>query len=178
MTLSLSPERQAKLLAAVTYLSKQQRTTIRMTMRVLGLITSFIEALPWDRWHLRPLQLEILCQWNRNPDQLNKRCSLAPRARRSLKWWNTFEQETSMLTTDASLSGWVAHLNEVPVRGTWNAQEKCMSLTAVFTSTIKEVHDLSPFCTRREISWNGQKQISPTCQRYTYAGPSTWLPTG
>lgn len=34
------------------------------------------------------------------------------------------EPAWTLLTMDASRLGWGAHLNEIPVQGTWNAHEK------------------------------------------------------
>lgn len=134
MVLSLSLKRQEKLQAAIYLLSKQRWTTVRTAMKVLGLMTSTIEAIPCARWHLRPLQWEILSQWDRNLHLLNRRCLLSPRVQRSLKWWKSCTQGSSMtepkwilLTTDASLSGWGAHLDGVQAQGTWNTQQRLMS---------------------------------------------------
>lgn len=84
-------------------------------------------------WHLRPLQYEVLCQWNNSPLGLNHMCSLSLKTRRYLEWWRKLKDGGSMvqpcwtlLTTYASLSGWGAHLDGILVQGTWNVQERVM----------------------------------------------------
>lgn len=134
MTLSLSPERKLRISKTAGQLMVPRQVTIRVLMRMLGLMSAAVDAVPWALWHIRPLQAEVLSLWDRTPGGLETKCSLSSQARRSLKWWKQVKDGRSLiqpswilLTTDASLLGWGAHLEELQVQGSWSPQERLMS---------------------------------------------------
>ncbi|XP_018102911.1 uncharacterized protein LOC108708574 [Xenopus laevis] len=90
-------------------------------MRVLGLMVSSIEAVPFAQIHLRPLQSNILTGWKGAP--LSQILLLLPATRDSLLWWlnpnnvalgqSLEAPDWTVMSTDASLQGWGATWNNL-----------------------------------------------------------------
>ncbi|CAC5382111.1 unnamed protein product [Mytilus coruscus] len=89
----------------------------------------------WARLHMRPLQLYLLAWWRPALHSLNHLIPLYQPLQEHLFWWlnrrNFFkgvllEQESAQVTlvTDASQSGWGAHINNYQIAGVWPPQYK------------------------------------------------------
>ncbi|XP_060546629.1 uncharacterized protein LOC132711500 [Pantherophis guttatus] len=105
--------------------------------RLLGKMVSSFDIVPWSRLHSRRLQWFLLpFQRSLSVSSLRK-VSLPSKVLDSLKWWSSSaiangtlfrEPHRSVLTTDASLSGWGAHLDSHMVQGLWTEAEKDSSI--------------------------------------------------
>ncbi|VDI01509.1 Hypothetical predicted protein [Mytilus galloprovincialis] len=98
-------------------------------------MASCIDLVPWARLHMRPLQLYLLAWWRPALHSLNHLIPLYQPLQEHLFWWlnrrNFFkgvllEQESAQVTlvTDASQSGWGAHINNYQIAGVWSPQYK------------------------------------------------------
>ncbi|CAC5366043.1 unnamed protein product [Mytilus coruscus] len=110
-----------------------QTVEARVMLRLLGLMASCIDLVPWAQLHMRPLQLYLLAWWKPALHSLNHLIPLYQSLQEHLFWWlnrrNFFkgvllEQESAQVTlvTDASQSGWGAHINnyQIAARNTSN----------------------------------------------------------
>lgn len=107
-----------------------QTVEARVMLRLLGLMASCIDLVPWARLHMRPIQLYLLAWWTPAKQTLDYKIPLFSPLKQHLYWWmdreNFFkgvllEQESAQVTliTDASQSGWGAHLNSYQTAGHW-----------------------------------------------------------
>lgn len=124
--------------SAVSRLHGGSPLTIRFCMRVLGRMVSSFEAIPFAQFHTRLLQRCILARWDGSTRSLDKRIILPPAVRRDLTWWlvpsTTLQGRSflpltwSVVTTDASLSGWGAVFGSLTVQGRWSSEESCLQI--------------------------------------------------
>uniref|UniRef100_A0A803JZL7 Core-binding (CB) domain-containing protein n=1 Tax=Xenopus tropicalis TaxID=8364 RepID=A0A803JZL7_XENTR len=137
MKVFLPGEKVLSLRTAIKSLIQSRSVTIRQAMRVLGLMTSSLEAVPWARAHMRSLQEVILKNWDKNILSLDRFFHVNLQLKKDLRWWlsghnltqgKSFQTpEFLRLTTDASASGWGAHLGGQVVQGKWSYWEKSQS---------------------------------------------------
>ncbi|XP_018091064.1 uncharacterized protein LOC108701228 [Xenopus laevis] len=121
MKVYIPPEKVLRLKQSVQQIIARPHSSLRELMRVLGLMTATIDAVPWAKFHTRPHQADILLRWDRQLSSLEKKIFLGRETRHRLQWWLqdhnltqglSFQQMNWLiLTTDASQSGWGAHLN-------------------------------------------------------------------
>ena len=120
----------------------------RMWLRLLGMMASLIDLVPWCRMHMRPLQLHLLYHFHPSMDPISKEVPVTQLIRNLLRWWLDRDNLLSgvqfprpspslTLTTDASERGWGAHLRGQSVAGTWSPQQgqlhiNLLELLAVF----------------------------------------------
>ena len=114
-----SPQRVQVLQDTVLSLVSHHRAPARLWLRVLGLMASMVDVVPYCRLFMRPIQIHLLNHFSPSRDPLTKKVSVSPAAKQHLLWWTLphnvapgrFIRErrpTSMITTDASLTGWGA----------------------------------------------------------------------
>ena len=111
--------------------------TIRKVMSTLGLLTSAIPAVQWAPLHFRPLQMFLLETWDHKQESMDTQVIIPTRVKRTLWWWRTEENInqgrlwtlpiSKTLTTDASGTGWGAHLGSQITQGTWKEEERMRS---------------------------------------------------
>lgn len=90
------------------------RPTVHMAMKVLGLMVSAIEAVPFAQIQLRALQANILSTWKGGP--LSRTLILPQTTREALQWWLRTDNlatgqswvtpDWNVISSDASLKGW------------------------------------------------------------------------
>ena len=145
----LPDSKSSQIQEAVRLLRSPQTLSIRQCMRTLGLMVASLEAIPYAQFHTRPLQRLILSRWDKSPLGLDSRVRLPPRVRASLSWWlsppnlgsgrSFLPVVWTIVTTDASLSGWGGVLKDQTVQGVWSAEESrlpinILELRAIFLS--------------------------------------------
>ena len=143
MKLSLSDQRTTNLQRAVQGLLQTDHCSVRKAMRILGMMTSSLEAVPWARAHFRMQQNCILTQWDKSRDSLERNINISLPVKKDLLWWlhpQRFLQGRSLktqiqtvLTSDASGSAWGAHVEDHWVQEAWSQKELQMS------SNLKEL---------------------------------------
>eukprot|EP00079_Xenopus_tropicalis_P015415 XP_004913005.1 PREDICTED: uncharacterized protein LOC101734416 [Xenopus tropicalis] len=119
--------------------------TIKFCMKVLGVMVSTIEAVPFAQHHLRELQWNILASWKRK--SLLQEIRLSRQTRASLTWWlqaNNLslgkplgEPRWHILTTNASLFGCVATLEGQAAQGQWSPEEKILPINLLEIRAIR-----------------------------------------
>ncbi|XP_077149337.1 uncharacterized protein LOC143811475 [Ranitomeya variabilis] len=124
---------------------KNPYMTLRKAMSLLGSLSSCIPAVPWAQFHTRQLQFEVLSAQGR-VGHLESKLTLSRDVIESLSWWLDMGHlsggvpwiidPSRIITTDASPTGWGAHMEDDIVQDTWNQSESSCSsnwkeLTAV-----------------------------------------------
>ena len=115
-------------------------TTAYFFLSLLGLLSSATDAIPLGRLHLRPLQLYLLSHWAPASKDLK---ALIPVKHdlldHHLRWWLDrkctragmlldIPEAQTHLFTDASESGWGAHLDKHQVSGSWSTREATLHI--------------------------------------------------
>ena len=115
-------------------------TTAYFWLSLLGLLSSATDAIPLGRLHLRPLQLYLLAHWAPASKDLK---ALVPVKHdlldHHLRWWldrtctragmlMDIPEAQARLFTDASQSGWGAHLDTDQVSGSWSTREATLHI--------------------------------------------------
>ncbi|XP_063802384.1 uncharacterized protein LOC134970322 [Pseudophryne corroboree] len=117
-------------------------------MQVLGKMVSSFEAVPYARFHARPLQTQILNCWTRTEPRLELQLiRLSIKTRQSLHWWLHSHNlkkgapftiwSWMMVTTDASLSGWGAVFQTHHFQGRWSNQESKLQINILELRAIR-----------------------------------------
>ena len=115
-------------------------TTAYFFLSLLGLLSSATDAIPLGRLHLRPLQLYLLSHWAPTSKDLK---ALIPVKHdlldHHLRWWLDrkctragmlldIPEAQTHLFTDASESGWGAHLDKHQVSGSWSTRDATLHI--------------------------------------------------
>ena len=106
---------------------------------VLGHLASLEWLVPHGRLRMRSLQWHLKSQWSPESDPPSLPVALPEEARRDLSWWMVRDHllvgvrfgtpaPDLHLYSDASSSGWGAHLLDQNVSGVWSAQEKLLHI--------------------------------------------------
>lgn len=117
----------------IIVIMKQEKITARLFLRLLGLMASCIDIIPYARLHMRPLQLYLLCFWRPHRDSLWHLIPVKESFLLHLRWWrqrdNIFKgvplqgyPHSLTLWTDASMWGWGAHLGTYQFSEQWPVQ--------------------------------------------------------
>ncbi|XP_073441685.1 uncharacterized protein [Dendrobates tinctorius] len=124
----------------------QPHTTLRGAMSLLGTLTACIPAVRWAQFHTHQLQAEVLSAQKSLKGCLEGRLELSVKTKGSLRWWldranlltgTSWQKPVSdVIMTDASSSGWGAHLRGQVAQGPWghleqNASSNLRELRAV-----------------------------------------------
>ena len=106
---------------------------------VLGHLASLERLVPHGRLRMHSLQWHLKSQWSPESDPPSLPVALPEEARRDLSWWMVRDHllvgvrfgtpaPDLHLYSDASSSGWGAHLLDQNVSGVWSAQEKLLHI--------------------------------------------------
>ena len=106
---------------------------------ILGHLASLERLVPHGRLRMRSLQWHLKSQWSPKSDPPSLPVALPEEARRDLSWWMVRDHllvgvrfgtpaPDLHLYSDASSSGWGAHLLDQNVSGVWSAQEKLLHI--------------------------------------------------
>ena len=102
---------------------------------ILGHLASLERLVPHGRLRMRSLQWHLKTHWSPESDPPSLPMALPEEARRDLSWWMVRDHLLTgvrfgtpapdlHLYSDASCSGWGAHLLDQHVSGVWSDQEK------------------------------------------------------
>ena len=122
-------------------------------LRLLGLMASCIDTVPYGRLHMRPIQIYLLYFWRPHIDGLHFKIPVFPILATHLMWWqqerNIFRgvplqgyPHNKVLWKDASKWGWGAHLGTHQVAGQWpkeliNHHINWLEMRAVWNALIE-----------------------------------------
>jgi hypothetical protein len=138
MTLALPPEKITRLRQAtkkaIRELNSQRRLTVRLAAKTIGFIIASIPATVYGKAHYRPLEFAKVQQLADGHFRFDAPFVWPEACREDLEWWanpsNVFKasflpfQQTTVLTTDASLEGWGAIWGNDEVHGAWENDDR------------------------------------------------------
>ena len=112
-------------------ITREQTPAARHWMRLLGLIASLTAILPLCRLRMRIIQLHVLSKYRSHKHPLSRRIPVTNRVKKAVIWWTqpaniqpgrqfSPPSTSSILTTDASKTGWGAHWKNIHLSGTWS----------------------------------------------------------
>ncbi|XP_060542717.1 ligand-dependent nuclear receptor corepressor-like protein isoform X6 [Pantherophis guttatus] len=145
-TVCLSPVRQSNLRSLALKCLSAGTATVLVLSCLLGMMVSTFGITPWSRLHSRELQWLLLPFQRANLEVSSRRIRLPEPVLRSLHWWTSLalfrgssfrEPQRLQLTTDASLSGWGAHLLHQMAQGRWTSQEAHLSINLLELRDIR-----------------------------------------
>ena len=99
-------------------------------LKIIGTMVSTAPMVKWALWHMRPFQKGFLQQWN--TEEKDQYIHISSSMRYSLLWWlqrrnllnchSLVPVSWTIITTDASNSGWGAHCLTEMTQGRWSFQ--------------------------------------------------------
>ena len=124
-----------KFLTVAERFCSMQSPPAQLWQVILGHLASLERLVPHGRLRMRSLQWHLKSQWSPESDPPSLPVALLKEARRDLSWWMVRDHllvgvrfgtpaPDLHLYSDASSSGWGAHLLDQNVSGVWSAQEK------------------------------------------------------
>ena len=128
-----------KLLAVAERFCSMQSPPAQLWQVILGHLASLERLVPHGRLRMRSLQWHLKTQWSPESDPPSLPVALPEEARRDLSWWMVKDHLLTgvrfgapapdlHLYSDASSSGWGAHLLDQNVSGVWSDQEKLLHI--------------------------------------------------
>ena len=128
-----------KFLAVAERFCSMQSPPAQLWQVILGHLASLEQLVPHGRLRMRSLQWHLKSQWSPESDPPSLPVALPEEARRDLSWWMVRDHllvgvrfgtpaPDLHLYSDASSSGWGAHLLDQNVSGVWSAQEKLLHI--------------------------------------------------
>ena len=128
-----------KFLAVAERFCSMQSPPAQLWQVILGHLASLERLVPHGRLRMRSLQWHLKSQWSTESDPPSLPVALPEEARRDLSWWMVRDHllvgvrfgtpaPDLHLYSDASSSGWGAHLLDQNVSGVWSAQEKLLHI--------------------------------------------------
>ena len=128
-----------KFLSVVERFCSMQSPPAQLWQVILGHLASLERLVPHGRLRMRSLQWHLKTQWSPESDPSSLPVALPEEARRDLSWWMVKDHLLTgvqfgtpapdlHLYSDASSSGWGAHLLDQNVSGVWSDQEKLLHI--------------------------------------------------
>ena len=150
--------RQMKILETVRMVSQKSSVSARDFLSLLGQLNAAADFVMLGRLHLRPLQMSLHNQWQPQKLPLCHQIRMTTEILQHLKWWlqeDRYHQgiplkidpSSHTIFTDASLSGWGAHV--VPegllFHGLWTEEQSrlhinVLEMKAIFLSLSPAAH--------------------------------------
>ena len=135
-------DRIQSLVEAMQLLTACQTASAMQFLRVLGIMASCIELIPYARLRMRPIQIHLLHFWKPASKDLDFQVPITQHLKEHLHWWfqpaNTLKGRflhqwcaTKILTTDASKTGYGAHLEGQYCQGTWSKKESSLHINVL-----------------------------------------------
>ena len=128
-----------KFLTVAERFCSMQSPPAQLWQVILGHLASLERLVPHGRLRMRSLQWHLKTHWSPESDPPSLPVALPEEARRDLSWWMVKDHLLTgvrfgapapdlHLYSDASSSGWGAHLLDQSVSGVWSAQEKLLHI--------------------------------------------------
>ena len=128
-----------KFLTVVERFCSMQSPPAQLWQVILGHLASLERFVPHGRLRMCSLQWHLKTQWSPESDPPSLPVALPEEARRDLSWWMVKDHLLTgvrfgapvpdlHLYSDASSSGWGAHLLDQNVSGVWSDQEKLLHI--------------------------------------------------
>ena len=128
-----------KFLTVAERFCSMQSPPAQLWQVILGHLASLERLVPHGRLRMRSLQWHLRMHWSPESDPPSLPVALPEEGRRDLSWWMVRDHLLTgvrfgtpapdlHLYSDASSSGWGAHLLDQNVSGVWSAQEKLLHI--------------------------------------------------
>ena len=138
----------AKVVEAVTSFLSATEHSAQDWESLLGILGSQDRFIQWGRFHLRPIQLHFLSQWRPSTGSPMDLVSVPESLRPHLRWWLNTErllqgipleppEADVRIFTDASTSGWGAHLDGRTVQGVWSTEEAALHINILEMRAVR-----------------------------------------
>ena len=155
--------RQMKILETVRMFSQKTSVSARDFLSLLGQLNAAADLVMLGRLHLRPLQMFLRNQWKLQKLPYCHQISMTTEILQHLKWWlqeDRYHQGIPLridppshtIFTDASLSGWGAHVEPEGLlfHGEWTEDQSrlhinVLEMKAIFLSLSRAVHKVKNF---------------------------------
>lgn len=142
-----SAQRVQTLVDMSTEMLTLQSAPARQWLRLLGLMASMVDVIPFCRLYMRPIQIHLLNHFTPSKSPLSKRVPVVPSVREHLTWWTlqhnvasgrSFKDDraSTIITTDASLTGWGAVWETETLSGFWNQEESSQHINLLELSAV------------------------------------------
>ena len=142
-----SESRLSRLDAALSSFLEEDAPSALGYLRLLGHMVSVERMIPLARLRIRPLQYYLNENWSPELDvktQIPKSSELLP----SLQWWSdgvnlrpgvpiSLPQPDHLLHTDASKTGWGAHLGHLKEQGLWSSDESALHINVLELEALR-----------------------------------------
>jgi ribonuclease HI len=122
-------------------------STIQELAELIGYLNSCTPAVAYSPLYLRELEICKIKALKANNGDYSQQVKLSNKAILDLKWWCDLDHldpvairediYDSTIFTDASTTGWGAHLNEYKTRGIWNDQEIALHINVLELKAIE-----------------------------------------
>ena len=142
-------DRVQDILYLVSWFQKQVAVTARMFLSLLGKLSASAQFVVLGRLHLRPLQMALFAQWKPHVLPLEHKIFVTEQIKHHLGWWLdrdrfirgvVLKQSPPMHTvfTDASCSGWGAHLEPegLMCHGVWQQDQSQLHINILEMKVI------------------------------------------
>ena len=131
-----------KFLSVAERFCSMQSPPAQLWQVILGHLASLEWLVPHGRLQMRSLQWHLKTQWSPESDPPSLPVVLPEEARQDLSWWMVRDHLLTgvrfgtpapdlHLYSDASSSGWGAHLLDQNVSGVWSDQEKLLHINLI-----------------------------------------------
>ena len=150
--------RQMKILESVRIFLQKTSVSAREFLSLLGQLNAAANFVMLGRLHLRPLQMSLHNQWQPQKFPLCHQIGITTKILQHLKWWlqedrclhgipMKIDSPSHTIFTDASLSGWGAHVEPEGLlfHGLWTEDQSwlhinVLEMKAIFLSLTRVVH--------------------------------------
>ena len=142
-------DRVQDILSLVLWFKKQEQVSARLFLSLLGKLSAAAQFVVLGRLHLRPLQMALFAQWKPHVLPLEHCILINMQIKSHLEWWNSRERfaqgvllkpplPSHTLFTDASLSGWGAHLEPEGLlfHGVWSLDQSALHINVLEMKAI------------------------------------------
>ncbi|KAJ8042119.1 NACHT domain- and WD repeat-containing protein 1 [Holothuria leucospilota] len=143
-----TPERIQALAEVATLILSRRSHQARTWLRLLGLMASLVEVLPFCRLYMRPVQFHTLFHFKPDTDPLTTPIPVTEEVIPFVRWWTHHEnvlqgrpfrlhRPQTSISTDASLTGWGATWGPNSPAGQWSDSEKLLHINVLELRAIK-----------------------------------------
>ena len=141
MTISLTEEKATAIAEHCKALVDLDRVKIHAVAQVVGKIISSLPGVMYGALYHRNIELDKTRALRQNAGNFDAYMTLSDGAKKELNWWVRNAQESynlishgspdTVLTTDASLTGWGAVFENESTGGSWSTAEKTNNINAL-----------------------------------------------
>jgi len=121
----------------VTLLTQNKSLSARTWQIILGTLSSQEKLIPYGRFHVRPIQLQLLKNWNPFTGDPREQIPVTANVLQVANWWLNQDNltigvpviplaPTLRLYTDACVDGWGAHSGNLSFQGLWSPLERTL----------------------------------------------------